>query len=74
MTVKKLFLTTALLLGTTVGMTTVTLAQDYYGAPYGYGYRYGPSYRHAPYSNGNYYNYYDHPRGGLDSLGRGSQR
>jgi hypothetical protein len=74
MTAKKLILTTALLLGTTAGMTTATLAQSYYGAPYDSGYRYGPSYRHAPYSNGNYYNYYNHPRGGPGGLGIGSQR
>ena len=74
MTTKKLILTTALLLGTTVGMTTATLAQSYYGAPYGYGNRYGPSYRHAPYGNGNYYDYYNHRRGGPGGLGIGLQR
>jgi hypothetical protein len=42
---KKAIMTGALILGTTLGLTTATLAQGYYGGPYdrpGYGYGSGP--------------------------------
>lgn len=72
MNARKLIVAAALLLGTTLGMTTATWAQTYY-APYGYNYyRYGPSYGYGPYYRGGYYNYYR--RGGPGGLGIGSQR
>jgi hypothetical protein len=62
-------------LGTTLGMTTATWAQVYY-TPYGYTYYgYGPYHGYGPYYRGpNYYNYYNHPRGGPGGLGIGLQR
>jgi hypothetical protein len=75
MNARKLIVAGALLLGTTLGMTTATWAQGYY-APYGYPYHhYGPYYGYAPYYNGlNYNNYYSRPRGGPGGLGIGLQR
>jgi hypothetical protein len=74
MNAKKLIVAGALLLGTTLGTTTATLAQDYYPAPYGYTYYHGypRPYAYAPYYN--YYNYYGHRRGGPGGLGIGLQR
>jgi hypothetical protein len=60
MTAKRLLVTSALLLGTTLGTATVTLAQDYYVAPYGYGHGYAPGYGpgYAPgYPGPGVYNY-----------------
>jgi hypothetical protein len=71
MNAKKLIVAGALVLGTTLGMTTATWAQVYY-SPYGYRYHhYGAYYDYAPYYG--YYNYY-HRRGGPDGLGIGLQR
>jgi hypothetical protein len=81
MTAMKLGAAAALRLGATLGMTTASLAQPYYGAPYSYGYyNYAPGY--APYNYGYYgYGASDCNRGGAgprvgcgSGPGIGSQR
>ena len=49
MTMKKLVAATALIAGVTLGTAGASLAQVYYGGPYGYEYGYNGYYGYGPY-------------------------
>jgi hypothetical protein len=71
---KKLVVASALLLGATLGMTTATLAQGFYGPYYGYNYGYGPGYGagYYDYNGGSPFSYRN--RGHSRGLSAESQR
>jgi hypothetical protein len=86
MTVKKIAVAAALVLGASLGMSAAGSAQTYYGGPYGPGYYdyapgpgFAPSYNYGPYNYGPPVSDCDRggpgPRVGCGSgLGIGSQR